>query len=178
MLDVASESEDLREVVSNYVCDMVRPSRVSYENGSLEDGCFYKTFHIDSRLYLEELKIEAMLRGVRFVQKRFSSLEDIMALSEMAIWNCTNEASAYLFDDSAFQKQHFITLDFEEVPISKEDFAFRGRSDGQEFELQCIGNKQHLILRVDQPNLSKQAIADRLTLVRRAIESRRLQPKL
>ena len=85
MLDVASESEDLREVVSNYVCDMVHPSRISYENGSLEEGCLYKTFHIDSRLYLEELKIEAMLRGVRFVQKRFGSLEDIMALSELAI---------------------------------------------------------------------------------------------
>jgi len=65
----------------------------------VEEGACYKTFHIDSKLFLEELKIEAMLRGVKFVQKKFDSLREMLELKEAAIFNCTNYSSGYLFEE-------------------------------------------------------------------------------
>ena len=38
-------------------------------------------FHIDSNLFLEELRIEAVLRGATFVEKRFNSIDDVTSLA-------------------------------------------------------------------------------------------------
>ena len=87
---------------------MVREVKLSYENGFVEEGSQYKTFHIEGKLFLEQLKIEAMLRGAKFIQKKFDSIQDVLSLKETAIFNCTNESSSYLFDDNAFKEQHFL----------------------------------------------------------------------
>ncbi len=63
---------------------------------------------------MEEIKIEAMLRGVRFVKRNFSSLQEVLSLQETAIWNCTNGSSSYLFEESGLQERQYLLLDFEE----------------------------------------------------------------
>ena len=50
--DAVSDADELKEIVSDYVCDMVRKVKLQYENGSFGEGCQYKTFYIDSKLYL------------------------------------------------------------------------------------------------------------------------------
>jgi hypothetical protein len=147
--DAVNDTDELKEVVSNYVCDMVRPAKLGFDNGSQEEGSTYRTFHIDSHLYLEELKIEAMLRGVRFVQKKFHSLQEVLALKEKGVWNCTNEGSARLFEDNNFQKQQFVFVDFEEETGSK-DMVLRGRTEEDEFEVQCVGRRKYLIIKAGQ----------------------------
>lgn len=75
VVDLANDEDELREVVSSYVSNMVQGARVIYENGSVEEGSVYKTFHINSPLFLEELKIEAMLRGIKFVKQTFNNIQ-------------------------------------------------------------------------------------------------------
>ena len=108
---------------------MVRKVKLEFQNGSTEEGAQYKTFYIDSKLYLEELKIEAMLRGAKFVQKKFSSLQEILALKEAAIFNCTNQSSSYFFEDSEFQEQNFLLMEFEGDKSCKEELFFRGKGE-------------------------------------------------
>lgn len=62
------------------------------------------------------------------MQRKFSSLQEILNLKEEAIWNCTNEASAYLFNDTSFSQQHYLLFDFEKEAKSKEEFVFRGKT--------------------------------------------------
>lgn len=61
---------------------MIKQAKVLYENGKSEDCALYKTFYIDSPLFLEELKVEAILRGVRFVKRKFANVKDILSLPE------------------------------------------------------------------------------------------------
>lgn len=45
------------------------------------------------------MKIEAHLRGVKFVQKHFKSLDEILNLEDNIIFNCTGFESKRLFGD-------------------------------------------------------------------------------
>ena len=68
------------------------------------------------------------------MKRHFASLEEVLALSEEAIWNCTNQSSSYLFEDSSFEKQHYLLFDFEEEANHKYEFVFRSHpKEGEEF---------------------------------------------
>ena len=51
-----------------------------------------------------------MLRGVKFVQKKFGSLKEVLELREAAIFNCTNSSSGYLFEEGGMQEQHYLVF--------------------------------------------------------------------
>ena len=70
-----------------------------------------------------------MLRGAKFVQKKFDSIEDVLSLKETAIFNCTNESSSYLFEDNAFKEQNFLIFEFEGDKNDKEELIYRGKAD-------------------------------------------------
>ena len=69
--------------------------------GSGENNSFTKmnTFKFDSEKFIEELRVEAVLRGVKFVEQKFSSLEEVLALEEKSIFNCSGFSSKLLFND-------------------------------------------------------------------------------
>lgn len=50
-------------------------------------------------MYLEELRLEAVLRGVKFIQRRFNIFDDLLEIKENFIYNCIAGASDYLFGD-------------------------------------------------------------------------------
>ena len=51
--DAVNDADDLKDVVNNYICNgMVKAAKLRYENGTTEEGATYKTYHINSRLYL------------------------------------------------------------------------------------------------------------------------------
>jgi len=120
-----------------------------------------------------------MLRGVKFVQRKFNSLQEILHLKEDAIWNCTNEASAYLFGDENYtQQHHYLLFDFEKEAKNKEEYVYRGKTKEDEFEVQCVAGARSLIIRVPSLQLSKEEINRKLLEVKRAIQEKRLSAKL
>jgi hypothetical protein len=57
-VDLVNDQDELKEMISNYVSpNMIKSAKVVYNNGKSEDCAYYKTFYIDSPLFLEELKI-------------------------------------------------------------------------------------------------------------------------
>ena len=58
-----------------------------------------KTFKVNTELFLEELKMEAHVIGVQFVEKTFKTKEDVVGLKEDIVYNCLECASKELFND-------------------------------------------------------------------------------
>jgi glycine/D-amino acid oxidase-like deaminating enzyme len=59
----------------------------------------YNTLMIDPDYYLDQLMKDAQLAGARFVSQRFETLDDVLALPEPVIVNCTGLGAAQLFGD-------------------------------------------------------------------------------
>lgn len=69
-----SNVEDLKEIVNDFIMDTFNSVYVDYGTGQLEEVVYYKTIAIDTAVLLEELRIEAILRGVQIVQRKFNSV--------------------------------------------------------------------------------------------------------
>lgn len=53
VVDLVNDQDDLKEMISNYVApSMIRSAKAVYNNGKSEECAFYKTFHLDSPLFL------------------------------------------------------------------------------------------------------------------------------
>jgi hypothetical protein len=65
-----------------------RNVNLNYGNGQVEQVVQYNTVGFDNALYLEELKTELILRGGKFVERKFKDLNEILSLPEEAIFNC------------------------------------------------------------------------------------------
>lgn len=97
--DFVKSIEELREVVTDYIYDTFVEADLRFENKKKEKGVKYSTVLIDSNMYLEELRLEAVLRGAKFVQRRFNTLDDVLEIKEDFIFNCIASASGYLFGE-------------------------------------------------------------------------------
>lgn len=97
--DFVKSIEELREVVTDYIYDTFVEVDLRFENKKKEKGVKYSTVLIDSNMYLEELRLEAVLRGAKFVQRRFNTLDDVLEIKEDFIFNCIASASGYLFGE-------------------------------------------------------------------------------
>lgn len=95
--DFVKSIEELKEVVTDYIYDTFVEADLRFENKKKERGVKYSTVLIDSNMYLEELRLEAVLRGAKFVQRRFNTLDEVLGLEEDFIFNCIASASGYLF---------------------------------------------------------------------------------
>jgi glycine/D-amino acid oxidase-like deaminating enzyme len=59
----------------------------------------YHTLMIDPDYYLDQLMQEAQLAGARFISQRFETLDDVLALAQPVIVNCTGLGAGKLFGD-------------------------------------------------------------------------------
>jgi hypothetical protein len=65
--DMEHSREDLKEVVSEYVFDAFKETNVRFEGGQAQRTTSYATFFTDTPHFVEELRVEAVLRGVKLV---------------------------------------------------------------------------------------------------------------
>jgi hypothetical protein len=72
----------------------------------------YTTLFNDSSLFLEELRLEAQLRGIKLVERKFTRVEDVLSLSESFIFNCIASASSYLFGETELEENRKLVLEF------------------------------------------------------------------
>lgn len=77
----------------------VKKVKIDFGNGVLHDAETYRSILMDGDLLLNSLLKEAKEKGVKFVDRRFNSLDDILKLEEKVIFNCTGWGSAKLFGD-------------------------------------------------------------------------------
>lgn len=54
---------------------------------------------IDPDYYLDQLMQDAQLAGARFISQRFETLDDVLALKQSVIVNCTGLGAGKLFGD-------------------------------------------------------------------------------
>lgn len=73
--------------------------KVDFGNGQLHDATVYESMLIDGDIFLKELHDEAKNRGVVFIDKEFQTLDEILALEQKVIFNCTGGDSRKLFKD-------------------------------------------------------------------------------
>ena len=77
----------------------VKKVRVDFGNGVLHDAEVYRSLLMDGDFLLNGLMREAKEKGVRFHNKKFETLDEILKLDEKVIFNCTGWGSAKLFGD-------------------------------------------------------------------------------
>lgn len=97
--DREKTAKDFKKFLPAFLYNKYESAQLDFGNGQPEQFTKMSTFKIDADKFLEELRVEAVLRGVKFVEKKFASLEEIIALSQNAIFNCTGLSSKYLFGD-------------------------------------------------------------------------------
>jgi glycine/D-amino acid oxidase-like deaminating enzyme len=61
----------------------------------------YHTLMIDPDFYLDQLMQDAQLAGARFISQRFEKLDDVLALAQPVIVNCTGLGAGKLFGDES-----------------------------------------------------------------------------
>ncbi len=61
----------------------------------------YHTLMIDPDYYLDQLMKDAQLAGARFISQRFETLDEVLALAQPVIVNCTGLGAAILFGDES-----------------------------------------------------------------------------
>jgi hypothetical protein len=76
-----------------------REVKVDFGNGVLHDAIIYRTILIDGDTFLNELMDEARQKGVKFVEREFVNLSDILTLKEKVIFNCMGGESRKFFKD-------------------------------------------------------------------------------
>lgn len=83
-----SRLEDLKEHVTQYINNNINLIQLGFGNEKIEEFVAYKTILVDTRLFMEEIFTEIRLRNITVVEKKFSTLEDVMSLKEKCIFNC------------------------------------------------------------------------------------------
>ncbi|HRK67760.1 MAG TPA: FAD-dependent oxidoreductase, partial [Hyphomonas sp.] len=61
----------------------------------------YHTLMIDPDYYLDQLMQDAQLAGARFISQRFETLDDVLALVQPVVVNCTGLGAGKLFGDES-----------------------------------------------------------------------------
>lgn len=77
----------------------IEKCKVTFGNGRVFDAMKSYLYNLDGDVYLNELVTELNKKGVRFVDKEFVDLNDILRLQDTILFNCTGYASKYLFND-------------------------------------------------------------------------------
>jgi len=73
--------------------------KATFVNDLVKKGKFYRSFLIDTTVYLDDLFEKAKKQGARFTQTTFGSKEHLDKLPEKIIFNCTGMGSKALFLD-------------------------------------------------------------------------------
>lgn len=93
---------DIKNPVAEFVPDGLIQSKsvkVDFGNGVLHDAEIYNTILMDGDQLLNELYEEAKSKSIVFKEKKLENLDDVLALPEEVIFNCTGNGSAKLFND-------------------------------------------------------------------------------
>jgi D-amino-acid oxidase len=97
----ATRSENLDVVLKlapGLISAPVALPRMPFE-GHTEPGFEYQTLLIEPPIFLTKLQTDLNARGVAFVQRKFASKSDVLALTQNIIINCTGLGSMTLFSD-------------------------------------------------------------------------------
>ena len=99
MFDRERTSKDFKKIVPGFLYNKYENVKINYGSGESQIYTKMNTFKFDTEKFIEELRVEAVLRGVKFVEKKFNSKEEIMELKENSVFNCSGFSSKYLFSD-------------------------------------------------------------------------------
>ena len=93
-------------------------------NNTLHSGHLYRTWLMDPTILLPKLAADLNRPGVKFVKKTFKTREDILALGESIIINCTGYGAAALMQDADMEphRGHLVVL----KNPAKLDYLFSG----------------------------------------------------
>ena len=94
-----STLEEIKKRIPRFICNNYKTTAVDFGNGVSEPYTKFKTLKIDTEMFVEELRVEAGIRGIKMIERKFNSMEELMTLKEEAIFNCTGNSSKKLFPD-------------------------------------------------------------------------------
>ena len=100
-------------------------------------------------------------------------------MQENYIFNCTNASSSYLFEDTSLVKRHYLLMDFDNVGAEhKVDFVYKAGKKDEEFEVQAIGKKNLVVMKISEAEHTRENIRMKMASVRKALEDHDLKPAL
>jgi D-amino-acid oxidase len=78
------------------------PVEIYFDNGLIKKGSHEPLLNIENNLFMHDLFDKVKTCGATIIQKTFTSTDEIVALPEKIILNCTSMGSKELFSDSDF----------------------------------------------------------------------------
>ncbi len=73
-----------------------------FDNGTVKSGRRVYELAIDGKIFIEDLFTQVVAKGATLHQKHFETLDDLLALEEPILINCTSIGSRELFNDEDF----------------------------------------------------------------------------
>ena len=140
MFDREKSKQDFKKFLPTFLYNKYQSVQLNYGSGENETYTKMNTFKIDSENFLEELRVEAVLRGVKFVEKKFNNREEVLNLKEKSIFNCSGYSSKYLFNDENItgSTTHYVIF---KNPQNL-DYSMNVQvKDGLEVRIVCSGDK-------------------------------------
>jgi hypothetical protein len=80
---------DLKKIIPPFLYNAYKKVDVEFKTGVKESYIKFRTFKINMEMFVEELKVESLLRGVKFVQTNFKNIDEVLKLDENVVFNCT-----------------------------------------------------------------------------------------
>lgn len=72
---------------------------VTWNGVDMVDAHYFTTILIDADVFMPELKADCIKLGVKFVDRHFETISNVLALPERFVFNCAGIASGKLFND-------------------------------------------------------------------------------
>ncbi len=122
--------------------------------------------------------MEATLRGIKFVEKKFKNKNDILSLKQECVFNCTGQASKQLFDDANLTETTDHLVIFKNP--SKLNYTLSANlRDNLHMRVHCFGDR--IVLRSETPmgqNSSEEFVKKLINEARLYFENKSTKAKL
>lgn len=120
--------------------DQYTPVQVDFGRGGQHKFLEFDSILLITDQLLQELMTEVKLRGVEIIQRKFENLDDVVALKEEVVMNCTGLGSKKLFNDNNLRGKKGNLLVYKNV--NKVNYMLTARHDsGSHVTIYGVGDK-------------------------------------
>ena len=176
LFDKERSPKEIKKIIPGFLYNKYENVKINYGSGENQVYTKMNTFKFDTEKFIEELRVEAVLRGVKFVEQKFSSLEEVLALKERSIFNCSGFSSKYLFNDDKISGSttHFVIF---KNPQNLEYAMNVQVKEGLPVRIVCSGDS--MILRAEtQDQTGEDFVRNMVAETQNFFAEKALKPKL
>jgi D-amino-acid oxidase len=102
VVDQTAETVEIERSLGFAHSDPGEQVTVCFDNGTIKQAKKERSLCLDGKIFIEDLFAKVQSKGAKLIEKKFHTPDDVKALSESVVINCTSLGSRELFNDQEF----------------------------------------------------------------------------